>query len=110
LPKDVILRVTQNCETTSLQQNQSFKPYLFFTVSLFLKLKMPNIMVTWLPKACRNEKVRKEVAAAIIKAVSTGDVAANAEISKENVVVRFGEAVDGFPLPKGHDHTNVDMK
>lgn len=61
-------------------------------------------------QACRNEKVRKEVAAAIIKAVSTGDVAANAEISKENVVVRFGEAVDGFPLPKGHDHTNVDIK
>ena len=30
-----------------------------------------------------------------------------AEISKENVVVRFSEAVDGFPLPKGHDHTNV---
>jgi hypothetical protein len=25
-----------------------------------------------------------------------------AEISAENLVVRFSEAVDGFPLPKGH--------
>lgn len=25
-----------------------------------------------------------------------------ADISPENLVVRFSEAVDGFPLPKGH--------
>ena len=43
-------------------------------------------------KACRTAAVRKEVAAAIIKAIATGDVAKNAEISKENLVVRFGEA------------------
>jgi len=70
---------------------------------------MPSIMVTWLPKACRNDKVRKEVAAAIIKAVTTTEVAKTAEISKENVVVRFGEAVDGFKLPEGWDHTNVGI-
>ena len=68
---------------------------------------MPSIMVTWLPKACRTAEVRKEVAAAVIKAITTTEVAKKAEISKENVVVRFSEAVDGFPLPKGHDHTNV---
>lgn len=26
----------------------------------------------------------------------------NADISPENLVVRFSESVDGFPLPKGH--------
>ena len=26
----------------------------------------------------------------------------NAEISPDNLVVRFAENVDGFPLPKGH--------
>ena len=70
---------------------------------------MPSIMVTWLPKACRNAEVRKEVAAAIIKAVTSADIAAKAEIPRENVVVRFGEAVDGFKLPPGWDHTNVDV-
>ena len=25
-----------------------------------------------------------------------------ADISPQNLVVRFGESVDGFPLPKGH--------
>ena len=28
----------------------------------------------------------------------------NADITPENLVVRFSEAVDGFPLPKGHSH------
>lgn len=70
---------------------------------------MPSIMVTWLPKACRNEKVRKEVATAILKALTAPEIAAKAEIAPENMVVRFGEAVDGFPLPKGHDVTNCDM-
>eukprot|EP00567_Pseudictyota_dubia_P013425 CAMPEP_0197446766 /NCGR_PEP_ID=MMETSP1175-20131217/11632_1 /TAXON_ID=1003142 /ORGANISM="Triceratium dubium, Strain CCMP147" /LENGTH=77 /DNA_ID=CAMNT_0042977927 /DNA_START=123 /DNA_END=356 /DNA_ORIENTATION=- len=70
---------------------------------------MPSIMVTWLPKACRNEKVRKEVAAAIVKAVTAPDIAAKAEISKENVVVRFSEAVDGFPLPAGHTYESLNL-
>ena len=26
------------------------------------------------------------------------------QISPDNLVVRFGESVDGFPLPKGHSH------
>lgn len=26
----------------------------------------------------------------------------NADISPDNLVVRFSESVDGFPLPKGH--------
>jgi hypothetical protein len=26
----------------------------------------------------------------------------SAEISPENLVIRFSESVDGFPLPKGH--------
>ena len=26
----------------------------------------------------------------------------NADIAPENLVVRFSESVDGFPLPKGH--------
>eukprot|EP00565_Helicotheca_tamesis_P009649 CAMPEP_0185727766 /NCGR_PEP_ID=MMETSP1171-20130828/3368_1 /TAXON_ID=374046 /ORGANISM="Helicotheca tamensis, Strain CCMP826" /LENGTH=72 /DNA_ID=CAMNT_0028396395 /DNA_START=219 /DNA_END=437 /DNA_ORIENTATION=+ len=67
-------------------------------------------MVTWLPKACRNAEVRKEVAAAIIKALTAKDIAAKAEISKENVVVRFSEALDGFPLPEGHTHDSLGMK
>lgn len=32
-----------------------------------------------------------------------------ADISPQNLVVRFGEAVDGFPLPKGHSD-NPDLK
>eukprot|EP00286_Rhodomonas_abbreviata_P010216 CAMPEP_0181328492 /NCGR_PEP_ID=MMETSP1101-20121128/22752_1 /TAXON_ID=46948 /ORGANISM="Rhodomonas abbreviata, Strain Caron Lab Isolate" /LENGTH=68 /DNA_ID=CAMNT_0023437399 /DNA_START=11 /DNA_END=217 /DNA_ORIENTATION=- len=63
-------------------------------------------MVTWLPKACRTPAVRKEVASAIIKAVCA---VKNAEITPDKVVVRFGEACDGFPLPAGHTHENVDL-
>lgn len=33
----------------------------------------------------------------------------SAEISPDNLVVRFGEAVDGFPLPKGHS-ANPDLQ
>ena len=61
--------------------------------------------VTWLPKACRTAAVRKEVAKAIIKAVVG---VKSAEATPDKVVVRFGEAVDGFPLPVGHTHENVD--
>jgi len=68
---------------------------------------MPSIMITWLPKACRTAEVRKEVAGAIIKALTTTEVAKKADITKDKLVIRFGEAVDGFPLPTGHDHTNV---
>ena len=32
-----------------------------------------------------------------------------ADISPDNLVVRFSEAVDGFPLPKGHSK-NPDLK
>jgi len=32
-----------------------------------------------------------------------------ADISPDNLVVRFGEAVDGFPLPKGHSE-NPDLQ
>ena len=51
--------------------------------------------------------VRKEVADAIIKAVVA---VKSAEITADKVVVRFGEAVDGFPLPAGHTHENVHFK
>lgn len=33
----------------------------------------------------------------------------SADISAENLVVRFSEAVDGFPLPKGHSE-NPDLQ
>mmetsp|Transcript_12673 Transcript_12673/g.15246 ORF Transcript_12673/g.15246 Transcript_12673/m.15246 type:complete len:83 (-) Transcript_12673:475-723(-) len=60
---------------------------------------MPFVQITWLPKACRTAKVRKEVADAVIKAMASVE---GADISTENLVVRFSESVDGFPLPKGH--------
>lgn len=52
-----------------------------------------------LPQACRNAAVRKEVSDAIIKAMVG---VKSAEISPQNLVVRFSESVDGFPLPKGY--------
>jgi len=70
---------------------------------------MPFVHVTWLPKACRNAAVRKEVATAILKALTSKELAAKADIPAENIVVRFSEGVDGFPLPKGHDVTNCDV-
>ena len=48
----------------------------------------------------------KEVAKAIIKSVCA---VPSAEISPDKVVVRFSEAVDGFALPPGHTHPNVDL-
>lgn len=60
---------------------------------------MPFVQVTWLPKACRKSPaVRKEVADAILKAMTS---VKSAEIAPENLVVRFAESVDGYPLPKG---------
>jgi len=70
---------------------------------------MPFVHVTWLPKACRNDKVRKEVAAAIIKAITNNQVAQSADIPTQNVVVRFSEAVDGFALPPGHTHESLGL-
>jgi len=60
---------------------------------------MPFVNITWLPKACRNAAVRKEVADAVLKAMCA---VKGADISPNNLVVRFSESVDGFPLPKGH--------
>lgn len=60
---------------------------------------MPFVHITWLPKACRTAATRKEVADAIIKAMTS---VKGADISPENLVVRFSESVDGFPLPMGH--------
>mmetsp|Transcript_18261 Transcript_18261/g.21078 ORF Transcript_18261/g.21078 Transcript_18261/m.21078 type:complete len:82 (+) Transcript_18261:150-395(+) len=60
---------------------------------------MPFVQITWLPKVSRSAAVRKKVADAVIKAMVS---VKEAEISPDNLVVRFGEAVDGFPLPKGH--------
>ncbi|EOD27797.1 hypothetical protein EMIHUDRAFT_204765 [Emiliania huxleyi CCMP1516] len=49
--------------------------------------------------ACRRSTaVRKQVADAILKAMVS---VKGAEIAPENLVVRFAEAVDGYPLPKG---------
>jgi hypothetical protein len=67
--------------------------------------------VTWvqfstlaLGKAVRNNPaVRKEVATAILKALTAPDIAKAADIPPQNIVVRFSEAVDGFKLPEGHD-------
>lgn len=63
---------------------------------------MPFVHITWLPKTCRNAAVRKEVADAVIKAMVSVQ---GADISPANLVVRFSEAVDGFPLPKGHSES-----
>ena len=59
---------------------------------------MPFVHVAWIPKACRNAAVRKEVSDAIRKAMVSVE---SADISPDNLVVRFSESVDGFPLPKG---------
>jgi hypothetical protein len=62
---------------------------------------MPFVQITWLPKTCRNARVRKEVAEAVMKAMTSHP---EADISEANLVVRFSEAVDGFSLPKGHSN------
>ena len=67
---------------------------------------MPNVHIAWLPKACRNAAVRKEVADAVIKAMVS---VKSADISPNNLVVRFSESVDGFPLPKGFSE-NPDLQ
>ena len=67
---------------------------------------MPFVHVTWLPKASRNAAMRKEVAEAIMKAMLS---VKGAEIPPQNLVVRFSEAVGGFPLPKGYS-PNPDLQ
>jgi len=69
---------------------------------------MPFVQITWVPKACRTAAVRKEVAAAVIKALCTGEAAKRAEITPDKVVVRFATREDDFPLPAGHTHENTD--
>lgn len=49
--------------------------------------------------------MREEVAAAIRKAMVN---VKSADISPDNLVVRFSESVDGFPLPKGYSD-NPDL-
>mmetsp|Transcript_128285 Transcript_128285/g.191194 ORF Transcript_128285/g.191194 Transcript_128285/m.191194 type:complete len:83 (-) Transcript_128285:134-382(-) len=67
---------------------------------------MPFVHITWLPKACRTATVRKEVADAVMKVMVAHK---DADIAPENLVVRFSEAVDGFPLPTGHSQ-NPDLQ
>ena len=67
---------------------------------------MPFVHIAWLQKACRTAEVRKEVASAVIKALTS---VKSAEISADKVVVRFSESVDGFQRPEGHTHENVDL-
>lgn len=67
---------------------------------------MPFVHITWLPKACRSARVRKEIADAVMKVMIAHK---EADIASENLVVRFSEAVDGFPLPKGHSQ-NPDLQ
>jgi phenylpyruvate tautomerase PptA (4-oxalocrotonate tautomerase family) len=67
---------------------------------------MPFVHIAWLPKACRTAEVRKEVASAVIKALTS---VKSAQITPDKVVIRFSESVDGFKLPEGHTHENVDL-
>eukprot|EP00193_Tetraselmis_chui_P001705 CAMPEP_0177768170 /NCGR_PEP_ID=MMETSP0491_2-20121128/9567_1 /TAXON_ID=63592 /ORGANISM="Tetraselmis chuii, Strain PLY429" /LENGTH=76 /DNA_ID=CAMNT_0019284937 /DNA_START=73 /DNA_END=303 /DNA_ORIENTATION=- len=71
---------------------------------------MPFVQITWVPKACRNAEVRKTVAAAVIKALSSGEAAKAAEITPDKVVVRFASREDDFALPPGHTADNTDWK
>ena len=43
-------------------------------------------------QACRTAAVRKEVASAVLKALTSPDIANKADIPPENIVIRFGEA------------------
>ena len=47
--------------------------------------------IAWLPKACRDAKTRKAVADAVIKAMCS---VKEADISPNNLVIRFSESVD----------------
>eukprot|EP00966_Prymnesium_polylepis_P251862 5822637-Prymnesium_polylepis.2 len=67
---------------------------------------MPLVQITWIPKACRTPEVRKQVAEAVLKAMTA---VKSADISPDNLVVRFGESTDGFPLPKGFS-MNPDLQ
>ena len=56
------------------------------------------LMIYFFYAACRNAAVRQKVAEAVRKAMVS---VKEADISANNLVVRFSESVDGFPLPKG---------
>ncbi|KAJ1633690.1 prasinophyte-specific protein-4 [Pavlovales sp. CCMP2436] len=71
---------------------------------------MPLVIINWLPKASRTAAVRREVAKAVIDALTKTQAGLNAGITADKVVVRFAEAQDGFPLPKGWTHENVEEK
>ena len=51
-----------------------------------------TIRVYCYKQACRTAAVRKEVATAVLKALSAPEIAAMPDIPPENIVVRFGEA------------------
>ena len=46
------------------------------------------------------------MASAVIKALTS---VKSADITPDKVVIRFSESVDGFKLPEGHTHENVDL-
>ena len=86
----------QRCTSVALHLTRSHKN----------QTSMPFVHITWLPKACRSPAVRKEISDAVMKAMIN---CKSADISPDNLVVRFSEAVDGFPLPKGHSN-NPDLQ
>lgn len=47
---------------------------------------MPDILISWLPKACRNAAMRQRVSTAIIEAISK---VSGAEIEPQNCCVKF---------------------
>ena len=86
------------CAVSAQGRLRSSQKYTMYAARI-IPDTMPHIHVTWLPKACRNAAVRKEVADAIIKAVTS---VKSADVSPQNLVVRFSESVGGHPLPKGY--------
>jgi len=68
---------------------------------------MPLVVITWIPKASRTAAVRKNVAKAVIDALTKSEAGLAAEITPDKVVVRFAEAQDGWALPEGWTHETV---
>lgn len=68
---------------------------------------MPLVIINWIPKASRTAAVRKEVAAAVIEALTKTEAGRKAEITPDKVVVRFAESQDGWPLPDGWTAQNA---
>ena len=61
---------------------------------------MPHVHIAWLPKACRTPAVRKEVADAVIKAMTA---VKSADVAPDKLVVRFSESVDVRRVHIRHD-------